>query len=101
LLKNTNWLIPTDLNIKNNNNKISIPANVVFKKKSNGINFDQVIYPPTDITVNNLDDVIKAIRVWSDTESLTLNWWVATISIPAPWKNNWDEVSVYYSEDNW
>lgn len=101
MLKNTNWLIPTDLNIKNNNNKISIPANVVFKKKSNGINFDQVIYPPTDISVNNIENVINAVSVWSDTESLSLVWWTATISIPAPWKNQWDEVSIYYSEDNW
>ena len=100
-LINTNGLISTTLSLNNNNNKLNLPNNIQFKQENGTTDYTNKIMPPTDYSVSTVDgkDVISAISVGSETESIKLVNDVATLSIPALGKTIGDPVSVYSSQD--
>jgi hypothetical protein len=70
----TNGSIPTDLNIKNDNIKLSIPADIQFKQADNITNYDGIISAPTAKSINSVNDetVLSAFKVGSSIESIKI-----------------------------
>ncbi|MFZ2718296.1 MAG: hypothetical protein WAZ12_00670 [Candidatus Absconditicoccaceae bacterium] len=101
-LINTDGNIPTSLNIKNQNIKLSFSANTQFKKADNITNYSGIISAPIIKSVNtvNSETVLSAFKVGSSLESIKLTGGVATLSIPVPGETIGNTVQVYYSEDN-
>ncbi len=102
-LLRTDWLVPNNIELSNNKNKLLLKKNIQFKH--NDLVYTGEIEPPTDYSIStvNGNNVIGAIKVGSSTESLTLTNDVATLSIPASGKTVGDPVSIYSSQDgtNW
>ena len=98
----TDGVIPLTLNLKNRNIKLTIPANVQFKKMDDVTNYDGIISVPVTRSVKSVNDetTLSAFKVGGSSESLRLEWGMASLSILAPGKEIWDLVQVYYSEDN-
>ena len=96
----TDWNIPVNLSLKNNNIKLSIPADTQFKKADNVTNYDWIVSVPVSRTISSIADkpVLSSFKVGSS-ESLKLVWGEATLSTPVA-KSVWDPVIVYYSENN-
>ena len=102
-LKNTNGLIPNTINIKNSNINLNLPQNLQFKKSDNTTNYTGIIEPPKSTSFSEVssETVVSSLSVGSSIESLKMQWWNATITVPTPWINIWESINVYYSEDNW
>ena len=102
-LKNTNGLIPNTINIKNSDINLNLPQNLQFKKADNTTNYTGIIEPPKSTSFSEVSEetVISSLSVGSSIESLKMQWWNATITVPTPWISIWESVNVYYSEDNW
>ena len=98
----TDGNIPVDLNLKNNDIQLDIPANVQFKEENNVTNYDGIISVPKGKTITTLNDspVLASFKVGSTSESIRLTWWVASLLTPVPGTDIGTPVQVYYSEDN-
>ena len=104
-LIDTDGLIPTTITLTNNNFKLHLPQNLQFKQNNGINNYNSEIIPPTSYSVATVDnkDVISAISVGNETESIKLINDVATLSIYTPTASISDPVSIYSSQDgtNW
>jgi len=113
-LPDTNWILNVTTILKSintikddNNNELDsqlyIPSWTEFNK-SNWDNYTWEIIPPTIIweseasALKSENDIISVIEVWSKTESINL-WTTATLLIPVPGYNTWENLDVKYSID--
>ena len=101
-LNETDGNVPLSFNVKNQNIKVTIPADTQFKESDNVTNYNGIISVPVTKSINSINDeqVLSAFKIGSNSESIKLAWWVATLSIPAVGETIWDRVQIYYSEDN-
>ncbi|MDD3262336.1 MAG: hypothetical protein PHR61_00665 [Candidatus Absconditabacteria bacterium] len=103
-LERTNTM-PADINLKNQNIKLTLPSGLTFKKNAGTTDYTGSIIPPKPQTNRTIDGKtsIAVIKVGSETESLQLENGDATLRIPATDKNPGDAVAVYHSTDeiNW
>jgi hypothetical protein len=60
--------------VKNEDIKLSVPANIQFKKENNVTNYNGIISVPITKPVNsvNNEEVLSAFKVGSSTESIKL-----------------------------
>ena len=67
-------MIPLTLNLKNRNIKLTIPANVQFKKMDDVTNYDGIISVPVTRSVKSVNDekTLSAFKVGGSSESLRL-----------------------------
>lgn len=88
--------------MKNQDIKLTIPAETQFKKADNVIPYNGIVSVPIVKSMGSVDDeqVISSFKVGSSSESIRLAGGVATLSVPASGKNIGDLVQIYYSEDN-
>jgi hypothetical protein len=102
-LSQTNWLIPTQITLNNNDIKLTLPANLQFKKNDWTTNYSWAIVPPTPTNVTSINNipVLSAVKVGSNSEPLKLAWWSATLTIPVPGKIPGDKVTIFSSQNKY
>jgi len=96
----TDGIIPTDLNLINNDIQLSVSARTQLQN-DNATNYNGIIAVPTTKSISSVNDeqVIAAFNVGSASQWITLEWWSATLSIPVSQAIG-SNVNVYYSTDN-
>ncbi|MCX6824097.1 MAG: DUF5011 domain-containing protein [candidate division SR1 bacterium] len=101
-LTETNGNIPAALSLRNQDIKLTIPADTQFKKTDNVIPYNGIVSVPITKNISSVDNeqVISSFKVGSTSESIKLTGGVATLSVLASGKNIGDLVQIYYSEDN-
>ena len=101
-LSETNGGILTDLGLSNKGISVIIPANTQLKKAGALNNYGGIISVPMNKAISTVNDqsVISAFKVGSTSQSIVLEWGVATLLLPTPGEDIGNTVNVYYSEDN-
>ena len=101
-LGETNWIIPTRLNIMNSVGSLYFSQGTQVINSSGNNNYSWVIYVPLKSSflksIFNMS-VLGTLNINSSSNSLVLSWGSATISVPIS-GNVGDRVYIYYSNDN-
>jgi len=98
----SNGLIPVETHIKENNIKLSLPANLQLKRADNITHFTGIFSPPMTKSKSSIIDetIVSLFTIGSTSESIRLGNWVATILVPTPGRSIGDIVNIYYSQNN-
>ncbi|MCX6824462.1 MAG: DUF5011 domain-containing protein [candidate division SR1 bacterium] len=94
--------IPLELNLVNQDIKLTIPADTQFLEGTSQTYYSGIIsvaIPKTMTSISSLP-VLSAFKVGSSSTPLDLSGGEATLLVPTPTENIGNLVQIYYSEDN-